>query len=90
MVLFVGKALTVATAITLTLLQPIYNEYNQYASTYDGLNSGKIANDFGIDELRKEIRQYATGKVLDVAVGTGLQNSFYDWTKIKSYFGNYI
>jgi len=87
--LLVGKALKVAAAISLSLVQPIYNEYNQYASQYDGLNSGKIANDFGIQDLRKEVRQYATGKVLDVAVGTGLQNSFYDWTKINSYSGNY-
>lgn len=78
-----------ATAVALTFFssQPIYNEYNRFASTYDGLNGGTVASNFGIQSLREEAGHFATGNVLDVAVGTGLQNSFYDWTKIMSYTG---
>lgn len=87
----IGNACKVVIGVALTLFspqpQPIYNEYNQYASNYDQLNSGKIANDFGIESLRERMGQYVNGKVLDAAVGTGLQNTYYDWNRISSYNG---
>lgn len=87
MVLRAIVKLAAAATLALQPPQPIYTEYNQYAKTYDDLNGGAIADDFGIQTLRREMGQFVSGKVLDVAVGTGLQNSFYDWNRISGYVG---
>mmetsp|Transcript_3591 Transcript_3591/g.4225 ORF Transcript_3591/g.4225 Transcript_3591/m.4225 type:complete len:313 (-) Transcript_3591:2389-3327(-) len=46
--------------------------YNKYAKSYDELDGGSVATSLGIEEEREEKIKQARGRVLEVAVGTGL------------------
>ncbi|KAJ9516730.1 hypothetical protein QJQ45_027134, partial [Haematococcus lacustris] len=55
-----------------------------YAPRYDELNAGPLARAVGFDELRASLLAQASGSVLEVAVGTGLNLPLYDWQQVKS------
>lgn len=65
-----GSTVQAAHAIT---SQEAESSYNQYASNYDLLDGGSIADSLGIEKARdKLISKMARGNVLEVGVGTGL------------------
>ncbi len=78
---------TTTTTTTTTLLEPercnaissvdAEVSYNKYAKTYDELDGGSIASKLGIEDERNNIIKQASGNVLEVAVGTGLNLSKY-------------
>ena len=52
--------------------------YNKYASNYDALDGGSLADSLGIEKARTNLlRNNARGKVLEIGVGTGLNLSKY-------------
>ena len=62
-------------------------QYDSFASNYDSLNKSPLSNKLGIDSLREEAGRYAKGSLLEVAVGTGIQTAYYDWSMLDSYTG---
>jgi hypothetical protein len=61
--------------------------YDQYSPDYDRLNGGSAAKYLGIDEMRQRAAEYTQGDVLELAVGTGLQTTYYDWSRVRSFTG---
>ena len=60
--------------------------YNAYAPKYDDLDGNDFVTDFlGISDMRKHAASFVRGDTLEVAVGTGIQSEYYDWTKISAY-----
>jgi methyltransferase OMS1 len=51
--------------------------YDEFAQGYDSLDGGAAAQLFGIDDLRRKLVGLASGRVLEVACGTGLQFPLY-------------
>lgn len=94
-----GKAILsslTAFSLTTSLLLPDTDDasvlaksqkYDSFSSTYDTLNGGSLTNALGIDDMRKEAAHFVTGKVLEVAVGTGLQSQYYNWQALTSFTG---
>jgi len=64
---------------------PSLNKYDQYSSSYNVLNGGSLSKFLGLDDLRKNIASGLHGDILEVAIGTGLQLPYYDWSKINSF-----
>jgi methyltransferase OMS1 len=58
--------------------------YDSYADTYDQLDGGIAGDLLGIDKARSEIFNQATGSVLEIGCGTGLNLRNYDLSKITS------
>eukprot|EP00238_Polyblepharides_amylifera_P013239 CAMPEP_0196580512 /NCGR_PEP_ID=MMETSP1081-20130531/28945_1 /TAXON_ID=36882 /ORGANISM="Pyramimonas amylifera, Strain CCMP720" /LENGTH=230 /DNA_ID=CAMNT_0041900393 /DNA_START=54 /DNA_END=746 /DNA_ORIENTATION=- len=58
--------------------------YDQYADNYDSLNGGTSAQLLGFDELREFLVGQASGDVLEVGVGTGLNLPLYQRAKLQS------
>lgn len=58
--------------------------YDKYAKTYDNLDGGSVADTLGIVEARANLISQAKGKVLEVAVGTGLNLSKYKFASSPS------
>lgn len=63
------------------------SDYNQFSASYDTLDGGEAANLLGINDLRRRSASFAVGDVAELAVGTGLQSSYYDWSHISSFTG---
>jgi len=76
-----------AMALTSTSMSSSSSSYDNFASSYDRLNNGFLSDSFGIKILREEAGRLAYGKVLEVAVGTGLQLPYYQWDQIEDYLG---
>lgn len=62
-------------------------KYDEYSRSYDNLNGGIVTKLLGLDGMRENTASKVSGKVLKVAVGTGLQSSYYDWSKISQFSG---
>ena len=58
--------------------------YDTYASTYDNLDGGSLASSLGIDDARQTLLSQASGNVLEIGVGTGLNLDSYNYKNIKS------
>jgi ubiquinone/menaquinone biosynthesis C-methylase UbiE len=58
--------------------------YDNAAQRYDILDGSEIAIKLGLDGLRDDLAVKATGKVLEVGAGTGLQLSHYNWQQMRS------
>lgn len=93
-----GRLRHVATAIVAATLAwgppnshaAIELPYNEYAKTYNALDGGQAAEVLGINALRARAARFATGNVLEVAIGTGLQAPYYDFSssgKITAFTG---
>jgi ubiquinone/menaquinone biosynthesis C-methylase UbiE len=63
------------------------NPYDSYAMSYDNLDDSSITKYLGLDQLRDKASKFAIGKVLEVAVGTGIQLQHYDWNSLETYNG---
>jgi methyltransferase OMS1 len=48
------------------------SSYDQYASNYDSLDGGAIADSLGIEKARQNLIRMAKGNVLEIGAGTGL------------------
>jgi ubiquinone/menaquinone biosynthesis C-methylase UbiE len=59
--------------------------YDGYASTYDDLDGGAAAKALGLDEMRAAALRSASGDVLELAVGTGLNLPAYDLSNVKTF-----
>jgi SAM-dependent methyltransferase len=57
-------------------------QYNEFAADYNGLDGGIAAQGLGILQLRQLITASARGRVLEVAVGTGLNLPYYDRRRV--------
>lgn len=58
--------------------------YNSYASHYDDLDGGTAANILGLDDARAALFRKATGNVLEIGVGTGLNLDKYNTSRVTS------
>ena len=58
--------------------------YDSYAKTYDDLDGGEASSLLGIDEARNALLGQASGSVLEIGAGTGLNLNKYDLTKVTS------
>eukprot|EP00775_Hariotina_reticulata_P002806 gene2806-3099_t len=68
-------------------LADIQADYDRYASSYDDLDDGAASQALGFPKLRRQLLQQAHGNVLEIAVGTGLNLSLYQWSKLRSWTG---
>ena len=59
-------------------------QYDTYASSYDQLDGGAASDLLGIGNARRDLLQQATGNVLEIGVGTGLNLDLYMGDNIKS------
>jgi len=59
--------------------------YDGYASTYDDLDGGAAAKALGLDEMRAIALRSASGDVLELAVGTGLNLPAYDLSNVETF-----
>ncbi|GFR51720.1 hypothetical protein Agub_g14166 [Astrephomene gubernaculifera] len=57
----------------------VQQAYDRYSSKYDDLDGGVAAEVLGFPQLRQALLQQAQGRVLEVAVGTGLNLPYYRW-----------
>lgn len=64
---------------SVTASQSLKGAYDEYASSYDGLDGGDAARFLGLDAARKELIGRARGHVLECGVGTGLNLPFYEF-----------
>ncbi|BDA50561.1 probable ubiquinone/menaquinone biosynthesis C-methyltransferase [Coccomyxa sp. Obi] len=62
----------------------IEEAYDQYAGSYDVLDSSAATDALGFPELRRELIAEAHGKVLELAVGTGLNLPLYHPDQLES------
>lgn len=58
--------------------------YDTYAASYDDLDGGKASSALGLDEARAQLFKKASGRVLEIGVGTGLNLAKYDTSKVTS------
>eukprot|EP00977_Amphora_coffeiformis_P021129 scaffold8832_cov139-Amphora_coffeaeformis.AAC.4 len=82
-----GMLLTLTTAPASShalTAQQAATDYDTYAASYDTLDGGAAASALGLDDARAALLQQASGDVLEIGVGTGLNLGFYDWSSIKS------
>ena len=56
--------------------------YDEFAQSYDNLDGSSVTTRLGIDDLRRIMTASADGRVLEVAVGTGLNLPYYNWSKV--------
>ncbi|KAG2482184.1 hypothetical protein HYH03_018865 [Edaphochlamys debaryana] len=57
----------------------VQQAYDRYAGSYDELDGGVAAEALGFPQLRQQLLAQARGRVLEVAVGTGLNLPYYSW-----------
>lgn len=70
---------------SLVLAEP---SYENYAKSYDELETSAWNGIFQLDLLRKELLTYISGgKVLEVAIGTGLNLEYYPWQYLTQFRG---
>ena len=69
-------ATTVTTANAITPQQASAS-YDKYAANYNTLDGGSIATSLGIDDARKQLLSQASGNVLEIGAGTGLNLDSY-------------
>ena len=85
-----GACAAVALAATSALparasSEDISRAYDGYAATYDDLDGGAFAADtLGLDATRRDLLARASGDVLELGVGTGLNLPGYDTAKLAS------
>ena len=60
----------------------VRDDYDRFAATYDSLDGGSAASALGIDDARRQLLSSVQGKVLEVAVGTGLNLPLYPWAQV--------
>lgn len=65
--------------------EDVKRAYDGYASTYDDLDGGSAAKALGLDAMRGDALRGASGDVLELAVGTGLNLASYDMSKINTF-----
>ena len=61
--------------------------YDDYSATYDNLDGSQVADAFGFPEMRTQLLAMASGNVLEIGVGTGLNMPFYDAKNLESFTG---
>lgn len=61
--------------------------YDRFATQYNVLDGGAIAEAAGITKLRRDVTALCTGDVLEVGVGTGLNLPFYNEKEVRSLTG---
>jgi len=76
-----------AAACPLATLPAGSDPYDSYAGTYDDLDAGLAADAFGIPKMRQQLLGLASGNVLEVGVGTGINLPLYDRTRVAHVTG---
>jgi hypothetical protein len=60
-------------------------QYDTYAPSYDDLDGGKVSVALGIEDARREMISKAKGDVLEIGVGTGTLNTFFNMCSRHSF-----
>ena len=70
-----------------TTIPQFPSTYDSFSSKYDVLDGGSATEVLGINAMRAKAASFVKGNVLEVAVGTGLESTFYDWKQISRFTG---
>ena len=54
-------------------------DYDGYSETYDGLETGQIAKAFGLSDFRSRAVSQASGRTLEIGIGTGINLPLYEF-----------
>ena len=73
--------------LTTLVQQQLPSTYDSFSSKYDVLDGGSATEVLGINAMRVKAASFVKGNVLEFAVGTGLQSTFYDWNQISRFTG---
>lgn len=68
----VGSCCTASKVVHAISSTEAESSYDKYASTYDALDGGSLADSLGIERARSKIISMARGNVLEIGAGTGL------------------
>lgn len=82
-----GTASLALPALSATPGDRLRQEYDGYATRYNELDGGVVADTLGIDSLRAAAISRCQGQVLEVGVGTGLNLALYDRSRCSSVTG---
>uniref|UniRef100_A0A7S2EUL7 Methyltransferase domain-containing protein n=1 Tax=Ditylum brightwellii TaxID=49249 RepID=A0A7S2EUL7_9STRA len=74
---FLGSTLLSSQTAFAITPQEASKSYDTYATTYDDLDGGSVASALGIDDARSALLATASGNVLEIGVGTGLNVNKY-------------
>lgn len=59
-------------------------QYDSYASNYDDLDGGVASDILGIEQARAKLLRRASGRILEIGAGTGLNLPNYDPKQVES------
>ena len=65
----------------------IARDYDRYSRNYDGLEVGEMAKAFELDDLRSVAVSKASGRTLEIGIGTGLNLELYDFERVSHLTG---
>ena len=74
-----GQPLQSAAASSATSKDELRKDYDRFSAKYDELDGGAAAGALGIEKARSDMLGSAQGRVLEVAVGTGLNLPAYNF-----------
>ena len=82
-----GFGPTLGAHATTTNEEVLARDYDRYSENYDGLEVGELAKAFELSDLRSAAVAQATGRTLEIGIGTGINLDFYDFDRVTHLTG---